>query len=87
MDIYKVYSNVEGYQGELTSLIDLVHYIAATPPNENLTITDIFDNLILTTYGFFLNNVPDKQLVTKIQPQLIELQMGNSPIKEISLIK
>ena len=53
MAIYKVYSNITGYQGDITRFEDLVHYIAGTPPEENLIITDIFDNLITSTSGIF----------------------------------
>lgn len=59
--------------------------MAATPPNENLTITDLFDTLVLTTFGNLLNNVPDKRLLKKIHSPLIELQTGEKPIQIIDL--
>lgn len=85
MDIYKIYSN-KRYSGELYNLNDLTHYIASTPANTNLTVTDLFDTLILTTYGNLLNNVPDKRLLKKIHPNLVALQTGEKKIRKVELI-
>lgn len=85
MNIYRVYTNKK-YTGELHSLDDLIHYIASTPANEQLTVTDLFDSLILTTFGNLLDNVPDKSLYNKIHANLVELQTGEKPIRAITLI-
>lgn len=89
MAIYKVYSNITGYQGDITRFEDLVHYIAGTPPEENLIITDIFDNLITSTIGNLLDRVPDVDFLKRLQPALIPLQMGSEEIRifEISNVK
>lgn len=49
--------------------------VANTLPFINLTITDKFDNLILTTRGNFLDNVPDQQWLQKeLMPAINSLQ-------------
>lgn len=49
--------------------------VANTLPFINLTITDKFDNLILTTRGNFLDNVPDQQWLQKeLMPAISSLQ-------------
>lgn len=85
MDIYRVYIN-KIYKGELHNLEDLTHYIASTPANENLTVTDLFDTLVLTTVGNILNNVPDKRLLKKIHSNLVALQTGEKTIRTVELI-
>ena len=49
--------------------------VTNTLPFINLTITDKFDNLILTTRGNFLDNVPDQQWLQKeLMPAINSLQ-------------
>lgn len=85
MEIYRIYTN-KRYSGELHSLDDLTHYIASTPTNENLTVTDLFDTLMLTTAGNLLTNVPDKRLLKKIHANLVALQTGQKTIKDVNLL-
>lgn len=87
MTINRVYSSVKGYQGQINNFDDLVHYIAGTPPVENLTITDEFDNLIISTIGNFLDRVTDKDLLCKLQSELIPLQLGEKKIRIFELSK
>jgi len=70
-----VYDN----QGFVKEIENSTEAIATTVANanmfDNLTITDNFDNLILTTIGSFLDKVPNQEwLVNELLPILIPKQ-------------
>lgn len=83
-ETFKVYVN-QIYRGDLYSIIDLSHFIAATPPNENLYVTDISDTKVLSTIGNFLDHVPNKDLLRSLHSILIPLQMGIKETKDVKL--
>lgn len=72
--------------------------IAATPENlanyigshlhdsEKMIVTDMFDRLILDTYGGFINSCPDQQLCKVINKYLSFVQMGDKEAGEVLIV-
>ena len=59
--------------------------VAGALPYENYAIVKGFNKLVLTTFGNFLNNVPDQEwLKRELLPILIPLQMGTEDIKKVT---
>lgn len=84
METFKVYVN-QVYQGKLYNLVDISHFIAITSPLDNVYITDIADNKVLSTIGNFLDHVPNSKILKELRKLLIPLQMGYEEIKDVKL--
>lgn len=73
------------YQGKIKADTETIaHVVAGALPYENYAIVKGFNKLVLTTFGIFLNNVPDQEwLKRELLPILIPLQMGQEDIKKV----
>ena len=74
------------YKGKIKADTETIaHVVAGALPYENYAIVKGFNTLILTTFGNFLNNVPDQEwLKRELLPILIPLQMGQEDIKKVT---
>ena len=74
------------YQGNIKADTEsIAHVVAVALPYENYAIVKGFNKLVLTTFGNFLNNVPDQEwLKRELLPILIPLQMGTEDIKKVT---
>ena len=74
------------YKGKIKADTETIaHVVAGALPYENYAIVKGFNTLILTTFGNFLNNVPDQEwLKRELLPILIPLQMGTEDIKKVT---
>ena len=74
------------YKGKIKEDTETIaHIVAGALPYENYAIVKGFNKLILTTFGNFLNNVPDQEwLKRELLPILIPLQMGQEDIKKVT---
>ena len=74
------------YKGKIKADTETIaHVVAGALPYENYAIVKGFNKLILTTFGNFLNNVPDQEwLKRELLPILIPLQMGQEDIKKVT---
>lgn len=73
------------YKGKIKADTETIaHVVAGALPYENYAIVKGFNKLVLTTFGNFLNNVPDQEwLKRELLPILIPLQMGTEDIKKV----
>lgn len=73
------------YKGQIKADTETIaHVVAGALPYENYAIVKGFNKLVLTTFGNFLNNVPDQEwLKRELLPILIPLQMGTEDIKKV----
>lgn len=55
----------------------IAKYIVDTSPFDTLKITDEFDNLILTTIGFYLDYVYDRNFRNQLVNVLVPMQMSS----------
>ena len=77
MNKLKIYKN-EVFEEKIENDIELIaRYIADTSPFDNLKITDEFDNLILSTIGFYLDYVYDVQFRNRLVNILVPMQMSS----------
>ena len=74
------------YQGNIKADTETIaHVVAGALPYENYAIVKGFNKLVLTTFGGFLNVVPDQEwLKRELLPILIPLQMGTEDIKKVT---
>ena len=74
------------YKGKIKEDTETIaHIVAGALPYENYAIVKGFNKLVLTTFGNFLNNVPDEEwLKRELLPILILLQMGQEDIKKVT---
>ena len=74
------------YKGKIKADTETIaHVVAGALPYENYAIVKGFNKLVLTTFGPFLNVVPDKEwLKNELLPILIPLQMGQEDIKKVT---
>ena len=74
------------YKGKIKADTETIaQVVAGALPYENYAIVKGFNKLVLTTFGNFLNNVPDQEwLKQELLPILIPLQMGQEDIKKIT---
>ncbi len=74
------------YKGTIKADTETIaHVVAGALPYENYAIVKGFNKLVLTTFGSFLNAVPDQEwLKRELLPILIPLQMGQEDIKKIT---
>ena len=73
------------YKGKIKADTETIaHVVAGALPYENYAIVKGFNKLVLTTFGNFLNNVPDQEwLKRELLPILVPLQMGQEDIKKV----
>ena len=77
MNKLKIYKN-EVFEEKIEKDIELIaRYVADTSPFDNLKITDGFDNLILSTIGFYLDYVYDVQFRNRLANVLVPMQMSS----------
>ena len=55
----------------------IAKYIVDTSPLDTLKMTDEFDNLILTTIGFYLDYVYDRSFRNQLVNILVPMQMSS----------
>ena len=74
------------YKGKIKADTETIaHVVAGALPYENYANVKGFNKLGLTTFGSFLNNVPDQEwLKRELLPILIPLQMGQEDIKKVT---
>ena len=74
------------YKGKIKADTETIaNVVAGALPYENYAIVKGFNKLVLTTFGSFLNAVPDQEwLKRELLPILIPLQMGQQDIKKIA---
>ena len=74
------------YKGRIRADTETIaHVVAGALPYENYAIVKGFNKLVLTTFGSFLNAVPDQEwLKIELLPILMPLQRGQQEIKEIT---
>ena len=74
------------YKGKIKADTETIaHVVAGALPYENYAIVKGFNKLVLTTFGNFLNNVPNQEwLKRELLPILIPLQMGTKDIKKVT---
>lgn len=74
------------YKGKIKADTETIaHVVAGALPYENYAIVKEFNKLVLTTFGSFLNNVPDQEwLKRELLPILMPLQMGQEDIKKVT---
>ena len=74
------------YKGQIKADTETIaHLVAGALPYENYAIVKGFNKLVLTTFGNFLNNVPDQEwLKRELLPILIPLQRGQEDIKKVT---
>ena len=74
------------YKGKIKADTETIaHVVAGALPYENYAIVKGFNKLVLTTFGNFLNNVPDQEwLKRELLPILVPLQMGQEDIKKVT---
>ena len=74
------------YKGKIKADTETIaNVVAGALPYENYAIVKGFNKLVLTTFGSFLNNVPDPEwLKRELLPILIPLQMGQEDIKKVT---
>ena len=74
------------YNGRIRADTETIaHVVAGALPYENYAIVKGFNKLVLTTFGNFLNNVPNQEwLKRELLPILVPLQMGQEDIKKVT---
>ena len=74
------------YKGKIKADTETIaNVVAGALPYENYAIVKGFNKLVLTTFGNFLNAVPDQEwLKIELLPILMPLQRGQQEIKEIT---
>ena len=74
------------YKGQIKADTETIaHLVAGALPYENYAIVKGFNKLVLTTFGNFLNNVPDQEwLKRELLPILIPLQMNQEDKKKVT---
>lgn len=73
----RVYRN-NRFERKIDNEIEVIaRYIADTSPMDKLKITDEFDNLILSTIGFYLDYVYDIQFRNRLVNVLVPMQMSS----------
>ena len=74
------------YKGKIKADTETIaNVVAGALPYENYAIVKGFNKLVLTTFGSFLNAVPDQEwLKRESLPILIPLQMNQEDIKKVT---
>ena len=74
------------YKGKIKADTETIaNVVAGALPYENYAVVKGFNKLVLTTFGSFLNNVPDQEwLKRELLPVLIPLQMGEDDINKVT---
>lgn len=53
-------------------------FIMSHSDADNIVITNLFDQTILNTIGYFIDRCPDKDFLDQIKPILIPMQLGKT---------
>jgi hypothetical protein len=73
----KVYKN-NIFEEKIENDIEVIaRYVVDTSPFDNLKITDEFDNLILSTIGFYLDYVYERKFRNRLVNVLVPMQMSS----------
>ena len=77
----KIYGYVEqddGYEEYMFQKTpeNIASFIGSRPMAKSITLTDPLDRLILNTFGNFINQCPDKQLLEDVKQHLLPIQYG-----------
>jgi hypothetical protein len=84
----QVYKNNQYIGDMIGSTENIAHLIGGADVEENYKIVDKYDNLILTSIGFFLDTVPNqKWLQSELLPLLQQVQFGQIPLEEVEIRK
>ena len=67
--------NYEEYMFQKTPE-NIANFIGSRPMAKSITLTDPLDRLILNTFGNFINQCPDKQLLEDVKQHLLPIQYG-----------
>jgi len=55
---------------------NIANFIGSHPHASEITVTDAMDWLMLNTFGTFINQCPDQDLLEKVKETLVPIQMG-----------
>lgn len=66
---------------------NLCAFIVRIKLSECYTITDNLDNFVLNTIGNFIDRCADKELLERLLPILMPMQMGEVPAPKIKYIE
>ena len=55
---------------------NIANFVGSRPMADSITLTDPLDRLILNTFGNFINQCPDKQLLEDVKQHLLPIQYG-----------
>ena len=72
--------NYEEYMFQKTPE-NIANFIGSRPMAKSITLTDPLDRLILNTFGNFINQCPDKQLLEEVRQYLLPIQYGEAEPK------
>ena len=79
-------------EGEYISILlkddieNIASFVARCSPLAKVTVTDIFDDMILTTMGNFLDKIYDLEYREKLLEKLYPLQIGASEPNDIEFL-
>lgn len=82
-------SNNSEYVGVMEGTLEnIAHLIGGASPYDNYKIVDEFDNLIASSTGFYLDQVPNQEWLAKeLLPLIQQVQFEIIPLKEIEIVK
>lgn len=79
----KVYKNGV-FIGEIQKDTEIIaNLVGSAYPDENLTLVNSLDEVVLTTIGDFLDSVPDKKWLNELTSYLIPIQMGEDDLMPV----
>ncbi|OJF96193.1 hypothetical protein [Alkalibacterium sp. 20] len=58
----------------------IANLVASVSPIDKLTLVNAFDEIVLTTIGYFLDSVPDKIWLQELSTFLVPMQMGEDDL-------
>lgn len=77
----------EEYVFDMTSE-NIANFIGKHPYDaDKIILTDMFDSLILDTFGNFINNCPNQELLKEIKADLVPIQMGEREAEDFPMVK
>jgi len=62
---------------------NIANFIGSRPMANWIIVTDLLDQGLVTTYGWFIDHCPDKALLGKITSVLVPIQMGEAEAKPV----
>lgn len=57
---------------------NMASFLARFPAADKVILTDSLDNLVLNSFGSFIDTCPDKELLGQVLQYLIPMQMGEA---------